>query len=175
MNEAIKKAILEKIKEYDKILIFRHFRPDGDAVGSTKGLAAMLKLTYPEKKIYLQNADFSDYLSFLGGEDEILPDEEYADALPTEVSFAVGLAAFLLFVVFMVMPMIASVSVHFKSFTVSLYAAVFMMVFFTAFCVPSVVYPVCNDTHNYSDYEQHCKQDHCLLWNHRKHDKRLVA
>lgn len=74
-------AILNKIKEYDKIFIFRHFRPDGDAIGSTKGLAKILQLTYPEKKICLQNADFSDYLAFLGKEDEILPDEEYADAL----------------------------------------------------------------------------------------------
>ncbi len=80
MNENMKK-ILDKIKEYDKILIFRHFRPDGDAVGSTRGLAEILKLTYPEKKIYLQNADFSEYLSFYGEEDELLPDEEYADAL----------------------------------------------------------------------------------------------
>lgn len=75
------KKILEKIKEYDKILIFRHFRPDGDAVGSTRGLAEILKLTFPEKKIYLQNADFSGYLSFYGDEDPLLPDEEYADAL----------------------------------------------------------------------------------------------
>ena len=74
-------AILNKIKEYDKIFIFRHFRPDGDAIGSTKGFARILQLTYPEKKIYLQNADFSNYLAFLGKEDEILPDEEYADAL----------------------------------------------------------------------------------------------
>ncbi|MBQ1260986.1 MAG: bifunctional oligoribonuclease/PAP phosphatase NrnA [Clostridia bacterium] len=73
--------ILDKIKEYDKILIFRHFRPDGDAVGSTKGLARILKLTYPEKRIYLQNADFSDYLAFLGTEDALLDDEEYKDAL----------------------------------------------------------------------------------------------
>ena len=80
MNENMKK-ILDKIKEYDKILIFRHFRPDGDAVGSTRGLAEILKLTYPEKKIYLQNTDFSDYLSFYGEEDGLLPDEEYADAL----------------------------------------------------------------------------------------------
>ncbi len=80
MNENMKK-ILDKIKEYDKILLFRHFRPDGDAVGSTRGLAEILKLTYPEKKIYLQNSDFSDYLSFYGEEDELLPDEEYADAL----------------------------------------------------------------------------------------------
>ena len=74
-------AILQKIKEYDKILIFRHFRPDGDAVGSTKGFQRMMQLSFPEKKIYLQNADFSNYLAFLGGEDELLPDEEYADAL----------------------------------------------------------------------------------------------
>ena len=80
MNENMK-IILDKIKEYDKIFIFRHFRPDGDAVGSTKGLYTLLKNTYPEKKIYLQNSDFSAYLAFLGGEDELLPDEEYADAL----------------------------------------------------------------------------------------------
>jgi phosphoesterase RecJ-like protein len=80
MNENMK-IILDKIKEYDKILIFRHFRPDGDAIGSTKGFAEILKNTYPEKKIYLQNADFSNYLAFLGPEDELLPDEEYKDAL----------------------------------------------------------------------------------------------
>lgn len=80
MNENMQK-ILDKIKEYDKIFIFRHFRPDGDAVGSTKGLAGILKCTYPDKKIYLQNADFAQYVAFLGKEDELLPDEEYKDAL----------------------------------------------------------------------------------------------
>ncbi len=80
MREKVQ-AILNKIEEYDKILIFRHFRPDGDAVGSTKGFAAILKATYPDKKIYLQNADFSNYMAFLGSEDELLPEEEYADAL----------------------------------------------------------------------------------------------
>ena len=80
MNENMK-IILDKIKEYDKIIIFRHFRPDGDAIGSTKGFAALLKNSFPEKKIYLQNNDFSQYLAFLGGEDEPLSDEEYADAL----------------------------------------------------------------------------------------------
>jgi phosphoesterase RecJ-like protein len=75
------KKVLEKIKENQKIIIFRHFRPDGDAVGSTKGLQAILKATYPDKEIYLQNADFSNYLAFLGKEDEPLADEAYADAL----------------------------------------------------------------------------------------------
>ena len=80
MNENMK-IILDKIKEYDKILIFRHFRPDGDAVGSTKGFAQILRLTYPNKKIYLQNSDFSDYLALLGEEDQPLFEEEYVDAL----------------------------------------------------------------------------------------------
>ena len=81
MNYEVKKQILDKIKEYDRILLFRHKRPDGDATGSTKGLQRILKLTYPEKEILLQNCDFADYMAFLGGEDGLLPDEMYADAL----------------------------------------------------------------------------------------------
>jgi phosphoesterase RecJ-like protein len=73
--------ILQKIKDYNKIFIFRHFRPDGDACGSTKGLAAIIKATYPEKTVLLQNADFADFLEFLGPEDKLVPDEEYKDAL----------------------------------------------------------------------------------------------
>ncbi len=69
MNEDIKRRILDKIKHYDSIVLGRHFRPDGDAVGSTKGLRRILELTYPEKKIYLSSSDYSDYLSFLGGDD----------------------------------------------------------------------------------------------------------
>lgn len=74
-------TILDKIKEYDKIFLFRHFRPDGDAIGSTKGLQAILRATFPEKTILLQNSDFSEYLAFLGEEDALVPDGEYADAL----------------------------------------------------------------------------------------------
>ena len=80
-NYEVKKQILDKIKEYNRIIIFRHKRPDGDATGSTKGLQRILKLTYPEKEILLQNCDFAEYMAFLGGEDQLLPDEEYADAL----------------------------------------------------------------------------------------------
>ena len=73
--------ILNKIKEYDKIIIFRHFRPDGDAIGSTKGLREILRLTYPEKEIYLINNDSSEFLAFLGDEDPDVNDEFYAQAL----------------------------------------------------------------------------------------------
>ena len=81
MNLEIMEKILQKIKEYNRIIIFRHFRPDGDAVGSTKGLQEILRLTYPEKEIYLANNDFAQYLEFLGPEDEPIPLEWYADAL----------------------------------------------------------------------------------------------
>ena len=80
MNENMT-TILNKIKEYNKIIIFRHFRPDGDAIGSTKGLQRILRLTYPEKTVLLINDDYADYLAFLGGEDAPITDEEYGDAL----------------------------------------------------------------------------------------------
>lgn len=76
-----KRIILDKIKEYNKIIIFRHKRPDGDAVGSTKGLREILRLTYPEKEVLLINNDYADYVAFLGDEDGQIEDEKYANAL----------------------------------------------------------------------------------------------
>lgn len=75
------KAVLDKIKQYDKIVIFRHKRPDGDAVGSTMGLRDVLRATYPEKDIKLINSDYADYVAFLGDEDGPCPDEFLSDAL----------------------------------------------------------------------------------------------
>ena len=81
MSKETMQKILQKIKEYDRIIITRHFRPDGDAIGSTKGLWTILQLTFPEKEILLLNEDQSAYLAFLGGESEPIEDEKYADAL----------------------------------------------------------------------------------------------
>ncbi len=75
------REVFNKIKEYDRILLFRHFRPDGDAIGSSKGLKRILELTFPDKDIYLQNCDFSDYMAFLGPEDELINEAMYRDAL----------------------------------------------------------------------------------------------
>ena len=74
MNKDVKQAILQKIREYDSICIFRHIRNDGDCVGSTKGLQAILRATFPEKNIYLIDDDCSAYLAFLGPEDEDVDD-----------------------------------------------------------------------------------------------------
>ena len=81
MNEEIKLQILNKIKEYDRIFIFRHVRNDGDCVGATKGLKRILEISFPEKEIYLIDADTSAYLAFMGPEDEDVADELYETGL----------------------------------------------------------------------------------------------
>ncbi len=81
MNYEIKKQILDKIQEYSRIILFRHVRGDGDCVGATKGLKEILRLTWPEKEIYIIDAETAKYLEFMGPEDEDVPDEIYADAL----------------------------------------------------------------------------------------------
>lgn len=81
MNLDHMKAVLDKIKQYNKIAIFRHTRPDGDAVGSTMGLRDVLHATYPEKEIRLINSDYADYVAFLGDEDAPQPDNYFSDAL----------------------------------------------------------------------------------------------
>lgn len=81
MNKQQIPVILEKIKQYDKIVLFRHVRPDGDAAGSVRGLRRILQLTYPDKDIRLLSTDRSDAVAFLGEEDAPCPDAFFADAL----------------------------------------------------------------------------------------------
>ena len=88
MNKEVMEKILQKIKEYNRIMIFRHVRNDGDCVGASKGLKAILQLTYPEKEIYLIDQDTAEYLAFLGPEDEPVPEEMYQDALGIVVDTA---------------------------------------------------------------------------------------
>ncbi len=73
--------ILNKIREYDKIFIFRHMRLDGDCVGATKGLEAILKLSFPNKEVLIADSQHSDFLEFLGVDSVEIPDEAYRDAL----------------------------------------------------------------------------------------------
>ena len=73
MSESIKKEILDTIKKYDSIVIGRHIRPDGDAIGSAKGLGRIIKLSFPDKKVYVASSDSSEYLEFLGPDDGEVP------------------------------------------------------------------------------------------------------
>ena len=81
MEKKYTKIILDKIKEYDSIIIMRHTRPDGDAIGSTMGLRQILRLSFPEKKIRLINSDYSDYVAFLENEDKDVSDNIYKKSL----------------------------------------------------------------------------------------------
>ena len=88
MNKAVMEKILQKIIEYNRIMIFRHVRNDGDCVGASKGLKAIIQLSFPEKEVYLIDADTAAYLEFLGPEDEPVPEEMYKDALGIVVDTA---------------------------------------------------------------------------------------
>ena len=81
MNTQVLIHILDKIKAYDHIILFRHRRPDGDCLGASKGLQRILRLSFPGKVIDLPESDTSDYLAFLGLDDPVLPDDAYQNAL----------------------------------------------------------------------------------------------
>lgn len=81
MNKEVMKKILEKIKEYDRIMIFRHVRLDGDCVGASKGLKRIIQLTWPEKEVYLYDGQSTEFFAFMGPDDEPVADELYKDAL----------------------------------------------------------------------------------------------
>ena len=81
MNREIKLEILNKIKEYERIMLFRHVRNDGDCVGATKGLKRIIQLTWPEKEVYLIDSETAKYLEFMGPEDAEVSDEIYKSAL----------------------------------------------------------------------------------------------
>ena len=71
--------ILKKIKEYDKIAIHRHVRPDSDAIGSQVGLQKLLQLNFPEKSIKVAGYD-EPTLTWLAKMDQVT-DADYEQAL----------------------------------------------------------------------------------------------
>lgn len=73
------KGFLEKVKEFETIIIHRHSRPDGDALGSQIGLKEALLLNFPNKDV-LVVGDTNERLKFIGEMDEV-NDEKYNDAL----------------------------------------------------------------------------------------------
>ena len=73
--------ILDEIKKYDTIILHRHSKPDGDAMGSQIGFKHILKENFPEKTIYMVGDD-ARFFSFM--EDSVMdeiPDSIYEGAL----------------------------------------------------------------------------------------------
>ncbi len=47
------KELIEQIEKHNNICIYRHKLPDGDALGSQNGLAELIKVNYPHKKVFV--------------------------------------------------------------------------------------------------------------------------
>lgn len=79
MNKNEIGALIEKINAFDTIIIFRHVRPDPDALGSQLGFKHAIQKLFPNKHVYAVGSSV-DNLSFIGEMDEI-NDEIFTDAL----------------------------------------------------------------------------------------------
>ena len=73
--------ILQEIRRFDRIILHRHKKPDGDAMGSQVGLKHILNDNFPEKEIYVVG-DAAGFFGFMDDSvmDEI-PDSYYEGAL----------------------------------------------------------------------------------------------
>ncbi len=82
----IREQILQKIKEFDRIMIHMHIRPDGDCYGAGFGLKNIIKESFPEKEVYVVG-ESADYVDFVGTPDKV-DDEMFKDALSIVVDTA---------------------------------------------------------------------------------------
>ena len=73
--------VIQAIRDYDRIIIHRHGRPDGDAMGSQVGLKHLIANNFPNKQVYMVG-DAPGFFGFMEGSvmDEI-PDSAYAGSL----------------------------------------------------------------------------------------------
>lgn len=78
--------ILTKIKEYERIIIHGHLRPDGDCYGAQFGLKDIIKNSFPNKEVYVVGQT-ANYVSFVGSPD-IIEDRLYEGALSIVVDTA---------------------------------------------------------------------------------------
>ena len=74
-------SIIALIEQYDKIIIHRHTKPDGDAMGSQIGLKKLIEANYPGKKV-LCVGDGAGRYSFVQKEaPDTVSDEDFHGAL----------------------------------------------------------------------------------------------
>lgn len=73
--------IIDAIKEFDTIIIHRHSKPDGDALGSQIGLREIIKENFPEKTVYTVGDGSARYGFMEGSEMDKIDDSVYENAL----------------------------------------------------------------------------------------------
>lgn len=73
--------ILDKIKEYKNITIFRHVRPDGDAYGSQIGLKHIILANFPDKNVVCLGSSSKFYEALFDPMDSDVSDEFISSSL----------------------------------------------------------------------------------------------
>lgn len=73
--------ILQAIKEHQRIIIHRHYNPDGDAMGSQIGMKAILQDNFPEKEVYAVGDDPKRFAFMDGAVMDEVEDGLYEGAL----------------------------------------------------------------------------------------------
>ena len=73
--------IIALIEKYDKIIIHRHQKPDGDALGSQLGLLGIIRDSYPEKQVYAVGDMTPRYAFMAEREMDEIDDSIYEGAL----------------------------------------------------------------------------------------------
>lgn len=73
--------VFQAVQAFNSIIIHRHGRPDGDAMGSQIGLKALIQENFPEKTVYIVG-DEPRFFGFMeGAQMDSIPDEAYEGAL----------------------------------------------------------------------------------------------
>ncbi len=73
--------IIEKIEKANTIIIHRHTKPDGDALGSQIGLYELLRENYPKKNLYKVGDEAGRYAFMDGSTMDLIDDGLYKNAL----------------------------------------------------------------------------------------------
>ena len=86
MNQNKLEQIFESIKEYNKIIIFPHARPDGDCIGTSFGLKDIISTTWPKKEVHVAG-ETSVFTKFIDVPEQ-LEDDQFEGALAILVDTA---------------------------------------------------------------------------------------
>ena len=74
-------SIIALIEQYDKIIIHRHTKPDGDAMGSQIGLKKLIEANYPDKKVLCVGDGAGRYAFVQKDAPDTVSDEDFHGAL----------------------------------------------------------------------------------------------
>ena len=73
--------IIEAIKNANTVIIHRHERPDGDAIGCQIGLKEIIKDNFPNIAVYAVGDDAKNYSFMIPEGFDTIADEKYSEAL----------------------------------------------------------------------------------------------